>query len=587
MSPHHRCHVFRGAFLLFAVGCVFSAGLGGPFFFDDIGSIPANAHTATPWSFDAFSAPDQTTAAGRPLVAWTLALNRAWGGFDPWGYHAVNIAIHGLNALLLWAVLAMILCSPKRPPWLAQQGTHLAWLVALLWSLHPLQSEAVTYVIQRTELMGTAATLAALACALKSFASPRTGRWQVAAVSCCLAGVLCKETSVAIPLLVLVVHRATFAPSWRASLASAPRLYAGLAACWLPLAALVAAGPRSDSVGFSHGITAGEWLMTQAQVLPHYLGLAFWPEPLSMVYDWPIVRTLSEAWIPGLGVLTLLLATVVALNKAPLLGLPGAWVFLLLAPSSSVVPIWTEVAAERRMSLPLAAVIAVVVMASAALWRRWSGDRLVENGVAQPSRVAGLTALCLGLAAVSAGATHERSALYNDQVALWSHTVEHQSGSAMAHAQLGRSLFLQGRFRDAVASYEQSLVLDPSDSGAQINLGNCLLELGDIPGALACYDGALALAPGHAPAHQNKGLALARAGDKPGAMVCFRQALEVDDGFSDARANLASLLLGQGDFGEAAEHLEQLLNGDPAHPLGLRLFAQLQRRFAAGAGARP
>jgi hypothetical protein len=128
-----------------------------PFVFDDISAIPENASIRTLWPpWGAFSPPSfGTSVSGRPVANFTFAVNHALSGYDPWSYHAVNILIHVLSGLTLYGVIRRTLNRPILQGRFGRDSAPLALAVALLWSLHPLQTEAVTYVVQRVEsLMG-------------------------------------------------------------------------------------------------------------------------------------------------------------------------------------------------------------------------------------------------------------------------------------------------------------------------------------------------------------------------------------------------------------------------------------------------
>src|ERR1043166_3258209 len=150
----------------------YANSLGGPFIYDDLDSVPNNLQIRHLWPLrKAISAPPMTTVSGRPVVCLSLALNYAISGLNVWSYHAFNIAVHLASALLLFAIVNRTLLRPvfagrfeRAAPWLAAASTT-------LWMLHPIQTEAVTYVIQRTELLVGFFFLLTLYCALRSWSS--------------------------------------------------------------------------------------------------------------------------------------------------------------------------------------------------------------------------------------------------------------------------------------------------------------------------------------------------------------------------------------------------------------------------------
>ena len=134
------------------------------------------------------------------------------------------------------------------------------------------------------------------------------------------------------------------------------------------LAALNWSGPRAAVGGFSAGASAWTYLLNQTVMITHYLRLAIWPRSLVVFYGWPLPLTLGDVWPYALFIGVLLIATVVAMKRWPTLGFLGVWFFVTLAPTSSIVPIATEVGAERRMYLPLLAVVALAVVGARLVW---------------------------------------------------------------------------------------------------------------------------------------------------------------------------------------------------------------------------
>ncbi len=239
----------------------------------------------------------------------------------------------------------------------------LATVAASLWVIHPLASEPVVYTLQRTELLASLFYLLTLWCAIRSWATPRAGIWAAAAVAACALGMGSKEIMVSAPILVLLYDRTFVSDSFAAAFKRHRVLYVGLAVTWIIMVGLYGSAPRGRSVSLSHAdLTPLDYLRTQAEAILLYLRRCFCPYPLSIVYDWPVVRSWSTAAPFGLAVLMLLAGTGWAIYRRWALGVAGALFFMVLAPSSSFVPMVTEFVAERRMYLPLAAVVSTVVI---------------------------------------------------------------------------------------------------------------------------------------------------------------------------------------------------------------------------------
>ena len=220
-------------------------------------------------------------------------------------------------------------------------------------------------------------------------------------------------------------------------------LLAGLAATMAIAIALAMQGARSGSAGFgAGGWTSMSYLRTQAGVIAHYLSLAFWPSPLVFQYGWLPAESWGAVWPQAALLSVFAVATVVALVRRRAIGLLGAWFFLILAPSSSIVPVATEVAAEHRMYLPLVAVIVAVVVGLLALWRR---VRVPSN--AFTATFAGIP-LALVLAALGA-ATHNRNAVYASAESIAADVVRVRPENAQARLTYGTYLAGAQRYADA------------------------------------------------------------------------------------------------------------------------------------------
>ena len=251
----------------------------------------------------------------------------------------------------------------------------LALAVAVLWTVHPLQTESVTYITQRYESLMGLFYLLTLYCFVRSVESAAPARWQVLSIGAGLLGVLSKEMIVTAPVMVLLYDRTFVAGSFLEAWRRRWRYYLGLASLWVLLVPLLA-GVHQRSAGFELGVTWWRYALTSCRSVALYLKLAVWPHPLVLDYGPDIVQHAGEV-LPYLLVLAVLVAgTLVALWRRPVLGFAGAWVFVILAPTSSVVPLAGQPTAEHRMYLPLAAMIGLGVVGAAC-----------AAGATQPARV--------------------------------------------------------------------------------------------------------------------------------------------------------------------------------------------------------
>jgi tetratricopeptide (TPR) repeat protein len=582
VSPMPRAGVPGGAawmlaalvLLTGAICSIYGQAVNAPFIFDDLPSVEENLSIRGLWPLVGDSErpgplrpPHHNPIAGRPVVNLSLAVNYYFGQLDPTGYHVVNICLHVLCGLLLFAIVRHTLLLAYFGGRFDRAAGPLALVVALLWALHPLQTETVVYVTQRTELMVAFFYLATLYGSLRYWAATTQGgraAWLALAILASLAGMASKEVMVSAPVIVLLCERTFVAGSFRRAWRQSWPLYVGLAATWGLLLALNVSGPRSDTAGFSLGVPVFAWWFTQAKILGMYSKLVVWPWPLAIHYGMPYL-TLAAAWPWLLGVTLLATSVVILLWRNHPAGFLGAWMAAILAPTF-VVPITTEVAAERRMYLPLAALLALVVVGGYWLVQQTSLRLGGERNQASTRRwllaAAGCATLLLVLAA-SVTSAH-RLAMYNNPLTLWQDTVASQPDDPMAHYNLGIVLAKQDRLQEAIQCYQRTIELKPDYANAHYNMANLLARAGQLKEAIDQYRWTLRIHPNDADAHFNLGLILAEAGQPTQAVDEFQVALQLEPDFADVHAELGYVLTDLGRVSEAITHMEQATKLKPA-----------------------
>ncbi len=563
-----------------------------PFLFDDIPALVENPALRDPWNLGAVMFPEATAGglslSGRPVLALSFALNRAFGGEAVGGYHAVNLAIHLAAGLVLFGLMRLTLrrvpvfgrgglnsaavsdlanSRPKSPapPGVAVGASEAgaggaadlaALAVALLWTVHPLQTESVTYLVQRAESLAGffyLLTLYGFARGAEAESSGRSaGRWWGVSVAACVLGLATKETVVTAPLMVWFYDRTFFAGSFFGALRTRGRFYAVLAATWLVLVALVLStgGNRGGTVGFGVGVTPWAYALTQFEAVARYLWLAVCPHPLVFEYGTFWVEGAAEVLPFAVPVLALFVGTLWALWRRPVLGFAGAWFFGILAPTS-LTPGTIQMIVEHRVYLSLAAVLAVGVVALYAGFGRRAWWLLG----------------CMGVAYVAV--TFARNADYRDELRLWQKTVDQRPRNAIALTNLGRALYRTGAVAEAVSSYERALEVNPRNLEAHFNLGLALVKQGRAADAVAHYEAALRLAPARVDILDGLGQALAAAGRLPEAKARYAEALRLAPNTPEPHNNLGDLLLQSGQVAEAVAEFETALRLRPDYPEAL------------------
>ena len=571
------------ALIVAAVLATYSNALHGPLVYDDFPSIVDNASIRAPWDWRAvLSPPTDTTVAGRPLANLSFALNHAATGLAVEGMHATNIAIHAVVALLLyWLIRRTLLLSRFSE----RRSRLVALLATLLWALHPIQTESVTYVVQRVESLAALFMLLTLVSAVLASETGAIG-WELAALGSLALGLMTKETAAVTPLIVVLYDRAFLFDSLRSAWQRRKRLYLMLAVAWVPFARMVANLPRGRSAGL-HFERFGPWLYLKFQcgALVHYLRLVFWPSGLTFDYgepggSVPVPQALADWALPGAFMLVLLIASLWAWRRAPAIGFLGTAFFILLAPSSSVVPVITEVVAEHRMYLPSVLVVLIAVV-----------------GLAQRLPAVSVT-LCLGAIAALATATHQRNTVYLSPLALWTDTAEKAPQNQRAWVEIGAALTNSGDTAGGDRAYETAIKIDPGDAAAnfglgvsaarrgdctravelyqialarranmvvlRFNLGQCLSILGRWREAVDHYAAAAGLASTDAEIHSQYAHALEQVDRLEDAWHEHQAALRLNPDWSVAHFQFANLLIRMGRSDEARAELETAVRQDPA-----------------------
>lgn len=606
--------MWRAAAIAAVILAAYSNSFRGPFVIDDQASVVQNPAIRDLTRLDrVLSPPRDSPVAGRPLVNLSFAIDYALSGLGVTAYHVTNLAWHMACAWLLFGVVRRTLTLPSMPPGLVEEAPNLALAVALVWGVHPLTTEVVDYVSQRTESMMAFCLLLTLYAAIRSHAP--AGRvlrgWHALAIVACLAGTVCKETIAAAPLLVALYDRVFLYRSWRDAAQARGSLYMGLVASWLVLGGLVLSGPRAAVSGSASGVPVWTYLLNQAAILVDYLRLTVWPTDLVALYGWPEPLTLGDVLPQALAVVALFAITAVALVRAPRLGYLGAWVFVVLAPASSIVPIATEVGAERRMYVPLMALVVLVVLGVRAVIRR---------------RVMGAAVLVLLVAGLGA-LTLQRNTEYASGITL-AQTVVDRRPTAIAHHLLGEQFGLAGRAAEAERELRAAVAL--GNSRARFQLGTLLagaqrwpeaaselesfvatagvpqrwkwlepplidvltarLQLAQIYGAERRWSDAAAqarmvleYAPRHPEALRLLSIGLVGAQVWPEAVSVLRDYLTLRPADTTARSNLAIALIATGRLDEAVTELERATKTDPNDANARRLLNMALADQRAGA----
>lgn len=604
-SPHAA---WIGAALLVVLCIVaYYNALEGPLIFDDIGPIARSGLIKLPlWQIW-----DDLPKTARPVLFYALAINYQLCGLDdpPVGFHVFNVAVHLVAALVLFDLIRRTLLLPALSKMYRALAPWVAFAVAAVWLLHPLQTQAVNYIVQRCESMMALFFLLTLYGLVRAAQANRAWPWYTVSVVACAIGMGCKEVMIAAPLVAVIYDRVFLSESFRRIVRGKWLVYTCmlLACFWLierraaairnhatvsqPTATSTdtasAATPRPASSPERNAeikprpqgtwVSPWEYGMTQAGVILHYLRLSLWPHPLCLDYwTWPVVREFRHAVIPGLLVVALVVASFVALWRWPPIGFLGVSFFLILAPTSSFLPI-QDLVFEHRMYLPLAALMTLLVLAGFHLLQRWS-VRAAWSPQVRRGMMCGALTVVLGTLMTM---TIARNRDYQSQVAIWRSVVDVVPNNYRAWQQLGSAYLEEGRPAEAEQAFLQGAAINPRNPWIMSGLADIRLSQAKPREAALLMRQAVTLAPNDAVLRLNLGAILGNGfGQWPEAVEHFQKAIKINPMLVEARTNLGLALINTGRIEEGIAELNHALrlDGTNVDALGFMGYALMQKQ---------
>jgi len=529
---------------------IYSHTLEAPFTFDDMRHIRNNPHIRlTELSLQGITrAALESPSSSRPAANISFALNYYFHQHHVAGYHLVNILIHIVTSILLYLFAKTTLNIPSLRS-VCSTDRWVPFFTASLWLVHPIQTQSVSYIVQRMNSMAAMFYVLSFVLYAKGrLARDKKAKWVMFA-GCTFAGILAfgsKETAATLPFFILLYEWFFFQGLSKDWLKGHLRYFVGIAVLFAFIS-LVFLGlnplERLQSISdYSRNeFTFVERVLTQPRVVIYYLSLLLYPLPsrLNLDYDFPLSHSfidpmttlLSAGAIVGLIGLAFYLA-----RKERLISFCVLWFLGNLVIESSVIPL--AIIFEHRMYVPSMLLCLMAVT-------------LAHRYVKLPWVT--VVMLC-AMAAVCSVWTYERNSAWSNEVALWSDCVQKSPLKARPHNHLGLALAKQGRLEEGISSYAEALRINPDYVDAHNNLGTALAGLGRFEEAAShCYE-ALRIHPGFAEAHSNLGSALAGLGRfEEAASHCY-EALRIDPSQAKIHFALASALAGLGKLEEAVGH---------------------------------
>ena len=562
--PHSQDHAWKWREWIFALGLIATVFLAyapawhGGFLWDDDGHI-TRADLRSIEGLGRIWTEPGATQQYYPVLHTAFWLEHRVFGDRPTGYHFVNLVLHGLNVLLLLAVLRRL-------------RLRRAWLAAGIFALHPVMVESVAWITELKNTLSGAFYFGA-ALAYLRFDAERRGRWYALALGLFILALGSKTVTATLPGALLVIfwwQRGALA--WRRDAWPLVPFFAlgavsGLFTGWVELKLIGASGAEFGQTLVERGLIAG-------RVIWFYLGKLVWPADLVFIYErWPISQ--REAWqylYPLAALVTL--AALWWLRRRSRGPLAGALIFTgTLFPVLgffNVYPFQFSFVADHFQYLASLGVIVPVAAGLAAF-----GDRVGPRPVA----FAG-AALLLGLGIL----TYRQSRIYRDAETLYRATIARNPACWLAYSNLGMVVQQRRAYDEAITLYETALKLRPQDVTTYYNLGSALAVQRRLPAAVEALKTAVRLRPSYAKAHHNLGNALAELGRLAEAEIHFATAVRLRPDFTAARRSLGFVQLDNGRPAEAARQLVEVLK---VNPRDAEVQAALEALAKAGYRAAP
>ncbi|MBT3509616.1 MAG: tetratricopeptide repeat protein [Nitrospina sp.] len=555
--------------LVTVIGLVYGNTFLNAFHFDDIPSI-----LEKPWIRGIDKVPQFIFSFfERPLVILSFNINYAISEFKVWSYHLFNIIFHIVATLLVFQFVKQALGSLKE----FSPQKSIAFFSAMLFALHPLSTQSITYISSRSSVLVTIFYLGALILFFKGFNTwkekgKKSWNFFLGSGFCFLLGGFSKETIVTLPAMLFLFHFYFISRE-------KPKIWIAIYAKWMFLLAI----PLLTFVGYKQFIGGGllssssahlpptTWFLTQTAVIPfEYIRKMFFPFNLNIDVDFPILNDwlVPENWL-GIVVLGLFMFLWIRIStrssdsepfevERRFIGFGMAWILLTLLPTSSFIPL-LDVAVEHRTYLPMVGFAFMFVggLGYARTWEVFPASSFPKTKLVHFCVV--IILLCFSMGVMN------RNGDWADEVTLWNDAKMKSPNLVRPYNNLGEAYDKLGKYDEAIIEFKGALKINPNYFFGLNNLGNVYGKQRKLPEAIGYFQRALEQKPDYSPAHYNLARAFHLTGKREEAVESYRKAIKSNPYFEQAFYNLAYLAMQLSQFDEAIINFNKFLAMQPNH----------------------
>jgi len=496
----------------------------------------------------------------RFITYLSFAFNYHFHKLNVFGYHLFNLTVHLCSALLVWWLTLLTFSTPKlKDERIAQHANLLALFVGLIFVTHPLQTQAITYIIQRATSLATLFYLVALSLYVKSRLLQQEKNtsylgklYYCGSIIAAVSAMFTKEMAITLPLVVLLYEFCFFKKqkrlNWRMV---APFLITLLI---IPLTMLLTKTADISEMKLAvepvSGISPGHYFLTQLRVLVTYLRLLFLPINQNLDYDYSVVKTIFA--LPVLYSLIFLTAVFIAAilihPKHRLISFGIFWFFLTLLPESSIIPI-KDLIFEHRLYLALIGFSLFLVGTLYALLGKKNLNKMII--------------VLLLMVTVYSILTYTRNIIWKDEFSLWDDTVRKSPRKARPYYNRATAYFAKGEFSQAINDYTRTLEIEPGFAFAYNNRGNAYIQRGNLEQAIIDYNQAIKINPNYVLAYYNRGNAYNNKGNLNFAVTDFTKAIEINPRFVFAYYARAGIYKKMDNLDQAIADYSNAIRIDP------------------------